>query len=113
MITNIIIAITLSIIALFLFMLTGMAAIIFNTWRAKMASTHEKTVVRLFMTEEAHMPEIQTFLDEMPVDELIGIVGALEIAKNMVISSIPVEELTEEEAGPSLGLLDGEEEEDE
>lgn len=67
---------------------------------------HEKTVVRVYMTEESSNPEIVTMLEGLDVDELIGLVGALEMAKVMIMKNIPIGDVEEDEVEDIRGLLD-------
>ena len=60
----------------------------YQEWRQKV---HEVTVIRFYMTETtANVPEIEFNMDGCSIDELIGTVGALEAAKSIILSRVPL-----------------------
>lgn len=75
-------------------------------WKEMFMENHERTIVRLFNTEESINPEIQVFTQGMTVDEIIGTVGSLEVAKKMLINQIPVEDIDDEEEEQAQNLTD-------
>jgi hypothetical protein len=90
--------------------LVGVSALayIYKAYReALMAKDlHERTVVRLYMNEETvNVPAVQTMLDGLTFDEIIGVVGALELAKSMCVSCIPTEPLDEDEQAGAKSLM--------
>lgn len=97
--------------------LIGVSALayIYKAYReALMAKAlHERTVVRLYMTEEStNVPAIQTLLEGCSCDEIIGIVGALEMAKAMCLSCVPTEDLDDDEKAGAKSLM-GDDDDDE
>jgi len=79
----------------------------FIKWRELVMVSHERTVARLYYTEESKSPEIAIYLDGMSVDEIIALVGAAEVAKNMILSHIPIENLDDDTVDNARDLLDG------
>lgn len=110
-----ILVIIMAVIAFLLFVGVGALTLIYKHWKEAILANalHERTVVRLYMTEDGTAPEIQTFLDGITVDQVFGIVGALEMAKRICLDWVPVDEIGDEESDSTRSLLDGEPEGDE
>lgn len=105
---GIIMLIFLFLICLSLFVIACISAAAYQTWRESMA--HEHTVVRLYYSEDTgSAPEIQTILEGCTYDQIIAIIGALDVAKNSVLSCVTYEDLSPEEAEDAQDLFNGDE----